>query len=251
MGRQLHTRRLLLTGPKRFSIKVDPTPNPTLRVPSSLTKDWSLGAESIDSDERYSPNWLIQLAIEVMGGIDLDPCADPLRRVPASNHFTKEQNGLDQHWAGRLWFNPPFSQSAIWVRQLGLYCLTGDVSQAMVLLPMRALTNKACRPFMRGIATGLVVIDREVELDHPEPGRSTKYKTLKSGAFALLYFGDRTSKFLDLAEPYGTPCLIRQRHKACRAVFCSYCQKPFIAKQSDAKFCGTTCRVEAHRKAKS
>ena len=27
-----------------------------------------------------------------MGGIDLDPCADPLRRVPASNHFTKEQN---------------------------------------------------------------------------------------------------------------------------------------------------------------
>ena len=80
MGRQLHTRRLLLTGPKRFSIKVDPTPNPTLRVPSSLTKDWSLGAESNDADERYSPNWLIQLAIDVMGGIDLDPCADPDRR---------------------------------------------------------------------------------------------------------------------------------------------------------------------------
>ena len=127
-----------------------------------------------------------------MGGIDLDPCADPDRRVSASNHFTKEQNGLEQQWSGRLWFNPPFSQSAIWVRQLGLYCLTGDVSEAMALLPMRSLTNKASRPFMRGIATGLVVIDGEVEFDHPEPGRSTKYKTLKSGAFALLYFGDRT-----------------------------------------------------------
>ena len=63
-------------------------------MPSSLTKDWSLGAESLEADERYSPNWLIQLAIDVMGGIDLDPCADPDRRVPASNHFTKDQNGL-------------------------------------------------------------------------------------------------------------------------------------------------------------
>ena len=41
-------------------------------MPSSLTKDWSLGAESLEADERYSPNWLIQLAIDVMGGIDLD-----------------------------------------------------------------------------------------------------------------------------------------------------------------------------------
>ena len=83
----------------------------------------------------------------------------------------------------------------------------------MVLLPMRALINKACRPFMRGIETGLVVIDREVDFDHLEPGRSTKYKTLKSGAFVLLYFGERTTRFLDLAETYGTPCLIRQRHR--------------------------------------
>ena len=84
------------------------------------------------------------------------------------------------------------------------YCLTGDVSEAMALMPMRSLTNKASRPFMRGIATGLVVKDGEVEFDHPEPGRSTKYKTLKSGAFALLYFGDRTSKFLDLAVVWNT-----------------------------------------------
>ena len=186
-----------------------------------------------------------------MGGIDLDPCADPDRRMPASKHFTKDQKGLEQQWSGRLWFNPPFSQSAIWVRQLGLYCLTGQITQAMVLLPMRSLTNKACRPFMRGIATGLVVIDGEVEFDHPEPGRSTKCKTLKSGAFALLYFGDLTTRFHDLAEPYGTPCLIRRRDKASRAALCSYCQKPFIAKRSDAKYCGTTCRVEAHRKSKS
>ena len=186
-----------------------------------------------------------------MGGIDLDPCADPDRRIPASNHFTKEQNGLEHQWSGRLWFNPPFSQSAIWVQQLGFYCLTGNVTQAMVLLPMRSLTNKASRPFMRGIAKGLVVIDREVEFDHLEPGRSTKYKTLRSGAFSLLYFGDRTTRFLDLAEPYETPCLIRRRHKACRAAFCSYCQKLFIAMRSDAKFCGTTCRFEGHRKSKA
>ena len=65
-------------------------------------------AVSTDTDERFTPFWVLDLVVEVMGGIDLDPCADPRKRVPATRHFTKEDDGLEQNWSGRVFLNPPF-----------------------------------------------------------------------------------------------------------------------------------------------
>ena len=58
------------------------------------------------SDERYTPQWVLDIAVKLMGGIDLDPCADPRRRVPAALHYTKEQDGLSMGW-GRASLSKP------------------------------------------------------------------------------------------------------------------------------------------------
>jgi hypothetical protein len=50
---------------------------------------------------------------------DLDVCAPPggVPWIPATRHFTLEDDGLGQEWIGRVWMNPPFSKPAPWVER--------------------------------------------------------------------------------------------------------------------------------------
>jgi hypothetical protein len=61
----------------------------------------------------YTPSSHIELARRVLGEIDLDPASCPIanRTVKARQFYTKKQNGLSHPWAGKVWLNPPFSDS--------------------------------------------------------------------------------------------------------------------------------------------
>jgi len=54
--------------------------------------------------------WLTDPAIiHALGPFDLDPCAPIVRPwETAALHYTIEDNGLLQAWAGRVWLNPPY-----------------------------------------------------------------------------------------------------------------------------------------------
>jgi len=62
----------------------------------------SIGA----SDDWYTPPEIF----EALGlRFDLDPCSPgPGHWVPADRFYTKEDDGLSQHWAGMVFMNPPF-----------------------------------------------------------------------------------------------------------------------------------------------
>ncbi len=48
-----------------------------------------------------TPSHLRELLIQVLGAIDLDPCADDGKRIPARQHYTAADDGLQKEWNGR------------------------------------------------------------------------------------------------------------------------------------------------------
>lgn len=97
---------------------------------------------SSDTPEWYTPEHIIEGVIQVMGNIDLDPCADSTKGVPALNHFLREDDGLALVWAGRVYMNPPYGTEIVkWVKKLVLEHNQGDVNEAIALVPARTDTQ--------------------------------------------------------------------------------------------------------------
>lgn len=102
---------------------------------------------SSESHEWYTPSEFIAVVAQALGGIDLDPCADPEKSVAASEHFTKEDDGLSaaREWRGRVFMNPPYGRGddgiEPFVRKLIAEYEAGGVSEAIALVPSKTDTR--------------------------------------------------------------------------------------------------------------
>lgn len=75
----------------------------------SVLTDGSIHHSS-ESNEWYTPPEWIELAREVMDGIDVDPasCEAAQKNVKAKVFYTQEDDGFNKDWTGKLWLNPPY-----------------------------------------------------------------------------------------------------------------------------------------------
>ena len=95
--------------------------------------------------EHYlTPPSFLDLVVQVMGGIDLDPASNRASQVPADRScYVGEEDGLLAPWHGRIFANPPYgSKIPLWcarIHQVMRQLKTAD--QLIGLLPARMDTS--------------------------------------------------------------------------------------------------------------
>ena len=90
------------------------------------TRRWAVNPQSMAAvgqiesrDIWLTPRWIL----EHLGSFDLDPCAfdgEPMRCAP--RYFTEAEDGLRHIWEGRVFCNPPFSNTAGWLDRCAGHC---------------------------------------------------------------------------------------------------------------------------------
>ncbi len=144
------------------------------------------------SPEWYTPAEVIERVVEALGAIDLDPCADPAKRVPATKHHTENDDGLARPWHGRVYMNPPYGDAIrTWIQKLGAEYEAGRTVEAIALIPARTDTawfrdlpwEWAC------LVTG--------RLEFSEHGVGAPFPS------ALLYLGQRPAAFVNAFGDFG------------------------------------------------
>lgn len=109
---------------------------------SSPSPDRLAPLMSSDSPEWYTPGHIVARVQAALGGIDLDPCADAERSVPAERHYTADDDGLGRPWSGRVYMNPPYGRGIdAWIERLCDHYARGYVSEAVALVPARVDTQ--------------------------------------------------------------------------------------------------------------
>lgn len=72
--------------------------------------------------EWYTPPYIIEMARQVLGTIDLDPASSDLPQtwIKAARYYTKDDDALTMAWdrAETVWLNPPFEDTPKWVKRL-------------------------------------------------------------------------------------------------------------------------------------
>ena len=70
------------------------------------------------TDERFTPPEVIAVRDDCWVSTTTDPCWHPRSYSTAVVTYTKEDDGLELPWFGRVWLNPPWSNVTPWIEKL-------------------------------------------------------------------------------------------------------------------------------------
>ena len=150
------------------------------------------------SAEWYTPRFIIDSVEKVLGRIDLDPasCDEAQRTVNARVYFTKEQNGLDFQWRGRVFLNPPYGrkQVQIWVKKLIHDWKEGHIDQAILLVNNATDTGW----FQHLWGHSICFVAGRISFEHP-----TKEAYAPAHGSCFIYLGKNQERFSQVFSDLG------------------------------------------------
>jgi hypothetical protein len=162
------------------------------------------------SDEWYTLPKYVEAARQALGEIDLDPasCEEANKTVKAKLFYTKEQNGLLQHWTGRIWMNPPYGRTAnqqgkglstirLFTDKLVQSYEGGEVSAAIVLATAE-INAKWFQPLW---AYPICIPNHRVNFMVSNIPKSRKYSQMFGTVF--VYLGPDEQKFAEVFCRFG------------------------------------------------
>lgn len=148
--------------------------------------------ENYSGDDWKTPAAWIETARALMGCIDTDPASNDKAQelINATTYYTKDTNGLDKPWHGKVWLNPPYSQPLIGEFTEKLVCEydSGNIDEALYLV-----NNCTDTAWFISLAERFPVMFGRGRIsfwyDNPED------KTPTRQGQALFYLGERVQEF--------------------------------------------------------
>lgn len=163
------------------------------------------------NDERYTPPALIRRVRRVLGAIDCDPasCETAQAIVQAGTWYSREQDGRNRPWTGRVWCNPPYSSPLLYQFVLALLRerAAGRCTEA-ILLTNNATETRAIQALMRACDCCCMITSRIAFLGADLDGKQGGYQ-----GQILTYFGERPARFSRVMAEIGVcfvPSAVRQ-----------------------------------------
>lgn len=145
------------------------------------------GMMTSNTVEWWTPSWLVETIVRILGEIELDPSADEGHRIPANHHYT--EHGLFRNWGHTTFCNPPYGKElGAWVAKAAEEVDAGNVSSLILLLPARTDT----RWWARIAGWPVCFIQKRLVFDSPDPDYKPTSAPFPS---ALVYTGPRLDVF--------------------------------------------------------
>lgn len=158
---------------------------------------YSTSKKQVGSGACNTPSHIVELVIQVLGAIDLDPCAEHGKQIPARQHYTVVDDGLQEEWNGRLFINPPQECPGLWVEKLIEEIQSNRVTEAIALVA--AATNTDWLSEL--LATQAVCFWRGqiqfLDADYLPTAPAQQ-------SYVLVYWGNNQEKFREVFKDYGT-----------------------------------------------
>ncbi|NER01341.1 MAG: hypothetical protein F6K17_01210 [Okeania sp. SIO3C4] len=148
-----------------------------------------------NSDCWYTPPEIVELVELVLGNIDLDPCSDDGKHIPAKYHKTIREDGLACVWFGKVFINPPYSCPGKWIEKLISEINDSNVTEAIALVPASTDTKWFAPLWNQPICfwKGRIKF-LDTNYQPKLPARQSH---------CLVYWGENADKFNEVFSKYG------------------------------------------------
>lgn len=142
--------------------------------------------------EGYTPAPYVEAARAAMGGINIDPASHERAQkiVQADEYYTKETNGLDREWVGRVFLNPPYNSGLIekFIDKLLAELAAGRTTAAVLLTN----NNTDTRWFHSSAGAANAICLTKGRINFYKPDSSI---TSPTNGQCFFYFGPRREDF--------------------------------------------------------
>ncbi|BAZ36670.1 C-5 cytosine-specific DNA methylase (plasmid) [Calothrix sp. NIES-4101] len=209
LNRLVHTAIHQQTNSLREALQACKTENesvihPTITVPQFPPEEASVDDQNINpkspksksSDCWYTPELIVKLILLILGTIDLDPCADDGKHIPAALHYTATDDGLNRDWHGRVFMNPPYSCPGVWMAKLQAEVESGRVKEAIALVPSATDTN-----WLSPVLKQQPVCFWKGRIKFLDVNYQPKLPARQS--HVLVYWGENWERFQEVFDGYG------------------------------------------------
>lgn len=135
-------------------------------------------SQPVDRDRWCTPPWVLEVARQALGAIDLDPASNARaqQHVQACEWYSLDvgRDGLALPWSGRVWCNPPYARGLIdlFADKILAEMERGEIDAMIVLV--NSSTSAAWWQRLAARAEALVYPDQRLSFWHAETGRTQR-----------------------------------------------------------------------------